>query len=94
MAQAPINDKELLAALVADINAGKYPQLAKCEAVANEIDTELFAQNPDGFTACVPIGFIKAYDAHTVANELRAQLGAWVDMGTLWAAEPANRLIH
>ena len=94
MAQKPTNDKELLAALVADINAGKYPQLAKCEAVANEIDTELFAQNPDGFTACVPIGFIKAYDAHTVANELKAQLDAWLGIGILWAAEPINSLIH
>lgn len=94
MAQAPTNDKQLLAALVADINAGKYPQLAKCEAAANEIDTELFAQNPDGFTAYVPIGFVKAYDAHTVANELKAQLDAWMGIGVLWAAEPANRLIH
>ena len=94
MAQAPTNDKELLAALVADINAGKYPQLAKCEAVANEIDTELFAQNKEGFTACVPIGFIKAYDAHTVANELRAQLDAWLGIGAIWTAEPINSLIH
>lgn len=94
MAQTPTNNKELLAALVADINAGKHPRLAKCEAAANDIDTELFAQNKDGFTASVPIGFVKAYDPETVVNELKAQLDAWMGIGMLWTVMPANSLIH
>lgn len=94
MAQIPTNDKEILAAWVADINAGKYQRLTKCEAAANTVDTELFVQNKDGYTACVPIGFIKAYDAQTVINELAAQIEAWTGIGRIWTAEPANNLIH
>lgn len=95
MAQAQTNDKEILAAWVADINAGKYQRLTKCEAAANTVDTELFVQNKDGFVACVPIGFIKAHDdTDTVVDELAAQIEAWTGIGKIWTAEPANKLIH
>ena len=94
MAQAPTNDKELLAALVADINAGKYKQLSACVAAVDANRNELVAQNNEGFIACLPAAFIIDNGIDASINELNQQLGAWVDMGTLWAAEPANRLIH
>lgn len=94
MTQSDTDNTTLLSRLVTDINAGKYKQLLRCQAAANVASTELFVQNREGFTACVPVGFIVAHDDRTVMNELKAQLDAWTGIGDLWTAEPANCLIH
>lgn len=93
-AQAPTTNKELLQQIADDINAGKYKKLSACVAAVDAKRNELVAQNDEGFIACLPVAFIIDNDIDASINELNQQLGAWVDMGTLWAATPANSLIH
>lgn len=94
MTQKKADHSQLLQQIVDDINAGKYKQLSACVAAVDAKRNELVAQNNDGFIACLPAAFIIDNGVDASINELNQQLGAWVDMGTLWAATPANNLIH
>lgn len=94
MTQQKADHSQLLQQIANDINAGKYKQLSACEAAVDANSRELFAQNDEGFTACLPAAFIVDNGIDASINELNQQLGAWVDMGKLWAATPANSLIH
>lgn len=94
MTQKKADHSQLLQQIVDDINAGKYKQLPVCVAAVDAKRNELVAQNKDGFIACLPAAFIIDNGIDASINELNQQLGAWVDMGALWAATPANNLIH
>ena len=83
-----------LQALASDINAGKYQSLSNCKAATNTSQSELFVQNKEGITACVPMAFVASHDTSDVISELQQQLGAWEDLNALWCTEPANNLIH
>lgn len=94
MTQQKADHSQLLQQIVDDINAGTYKQLSVCVAVVSTNKNELLAQNEEGFCAALPAAFIVDNGIDASINELNQQLGAWVDMGTLWAATPANSLIH